>query len=355
MADEIIRTYHRYISKKILFIAICIVLSVIAVGLEISFGQYNIGFFESYGILADHISGNIATGREGVTKDYVVWSMRLPRAIGGLAVGATLGVCGAAMQSALKNPLADPYTTGISSGASLGAAVSIILGICIIPTITGDISIVVNAFLFSLIPAGVIILVTKMRKVGSTSMIMTGIAVMYIFSATTSLLMFSANPDALAEVYIWTVGTLGRANWTNLPLLIVAAATSIVLLQTVAKKLNILVMSDENATSLGINAKHLRLFTLAIVSLGTSIVVSFTGTIGFVGLVAPHVVRIFIGSDNRYLIPASAAFGAVMLLFADCVAKEVGTTGLPVGVITALIGGPLFLILLMRQHKSIWG
>jgi ABC-type Fe3+-siderophore transport system permease subunit len=355
MTDDIVREYQRYISKKIMFIIVCVIIAIIAIGLEISFGQYNIGFFESYQILIDHITGNIAPGREGMMKDHVVWDMRLPRALGGLAVGATLGVCGAAMQSALKNPLADPYTTGISSGASLGAAVSIILGVCIIPTVTGDASIVINAFLFSLIPAGVIILVTKMRKVGSTSMIMTGIAIMYVFSATTSLLMFSANPDALAEVYIWTVGTLGRANWDNLPLLITAVAICIVMLQIVAKKLNILVMSDENASSLGINAKHLRLFTLAIVSLGTSIVVSFTGTIGFVGLVAPHMVRMFVGSDNKYLMPASAAFGAVLLLLADCVAKEVGTTGLPVGVITALIGGPLFLILLIRQNKSAWG
>lgn len=348
------RSYREYISKKVLFIAICALLAVVAIGLEISIGKYDIGFFESFQILYDHIQGNLPQDKIGLMKDYVVWELRFPRAIAGLAVGATLGVCGAAMQSALKNPLADPYTTGVSSGASLGAAVALVLGVCLVPSVTGEWAIVINAFVFSLIPAAVIIVVTMFKKVNPTTMILTGVSVMFIFTATTSLLMLTTSPDHLAEVYIWNVGTLGKASWYNFGFIIAAAIITVIALQFIAKRLNILAMSDEGSTSLGVNAKSLRLYSLIVVSLGTSLAVSFTGTIGFVGLIAPHVVRMFIGSDNRYLIPAAAAFGGILLLAADCIAKEAGPTGLPVGVITSLIGAPLFLLLLMRQRKSAW-
>jgi len=347
-------TYRRYISKKVLFIIICTVLAFLAIGLALSVGQYGIGFFESYQILFDHILGVVPEGREAITKDRIIWEMRVPRAIAAVAVGATLGVCGAAMQSALKNPLADPYTTGISSGASLGAAIALIMGVSIIPFLANEAALVVNAFIFSLIPATIITLVAKYKNVTPTSMILTGIAVMYVFSATTALLMFTADSEALAEVYIWTVGTLGKATWDNVGFLIAAAIVSLLALLVVAKRLNILVLSDTCAISMGVNAKRLRTFTLGVVALGTSVVVGFTGTIGFVGLVAPHMVRMFIGSDNRYLIPASATFGALLLIVADSISKIAGPTGLPVGVITAIIGGPLFIILLMRQRKSIW-
>ena len=351
--EKVMSDYHMYISKKIVFISICIVLTIVAFGLQLSLGKFNIGFLESYQVLINHLKGATPVG-DDVMKDMVVWELRLPRAIGGIAVGAGLGICGAAMQSSLRNPLADPYTTGIASGASLGAAVAIILGISLVPSMSGQGAIVGNAFLFSLIPSTVIIMVSAVKKASPTSMILIGVAVMYIFSATTSLLMLYANPDNLAEVYLWNVGTLGKSSWDNVTFLVVAAVIGIILLQILARILNALSMKDACVISIGVNSKRIRIFVLVIVSLVTALLVSFTGTIGFVGLVAPHMVRIFIGSDNRYLIPASAAFGAFLLLAADCVAKEAGSTGLPVGVITALIGGPLFLLLVMRQRKSAW-
>lgn len=343
--------YHKYLFKKIIFICICIILAVAVMGLAISFGKYGIGFFESYEIIFDHIFGNPIAD---ATKDRVVWELRLPRALVAVAVGAGLAVCGAAMQSMMRNPLADPYTTGVSSGASLGASLSIILGFCVIPSLTGQAAIVINAFVFSLIPATIIIVISKLRKPTPTTMILAGIAVMYVFSATTTLLMLIANPEDLAETYTWNVGTLGKASWDNAPIVLCMAAVGIVLLTAVSKKLNVLVAGDKAATSLGVDADRLRIYCLVVISLVTATMVSFTGTIGFVGLIAPHVVRIFVGSDNRYLLPASAAFGAAMLVCADCLAKEVGNTGFPVGVITALIGGPLFIILLLRQRKTIW-
>lgn len=327
----------------------------LAIGLQLSFGKYSIGFLESYGILIDHLKGIVPT--EGVErmKHYVVWDLRLPRALAGLAVGAGLGMCGAVMQSSLKNPLADPYTTGIASGASLGASVAIILGLCIIPGIYGEGAIVVNAFAFALVPVILIISLSRFKKnITPAGMILIGIAVMYIFSATTTLLKITASEESLAEVYIWSVGTLGKAGWDNVWYMIAAAVAGIVVFQSLARRLNVLVMCDSGAVALGVDPKRVRLASLGVVSLVTAVLVSFTGTIGFVGLVAPHMVRMFIGSDNRYLIPASAAFGALMLLASDCVARNIAAVELPVGTITALIGGPLFLYLIIRQTKSAW-
>ncbi|WP_400207070.1 FecCD family ABC transporter permease [Candidatus Methanomassiliicoccus intestinalis] len=343
--------YHIYLFKKLLFILVCIIAAIVVMGLAVSFGKYDVGFFESYEIIWNHLLGNADPGS---MKDHVVWDLRLPRALMAIAVGAGLAVCGAAMQSMMRNPLADPYTTGVSSGASLGAALAIILGFCVFPSLSGQSAIVVNAFIFSLIPAVIIVLISKFRKPTPTSMILAGIAVMYIFSATTTLLMLIANPEDLAEVYIWNVGTLGKATWDNIPVVIAMSIAGIILLMLVSKKLNVLVAGDKAAISLGVNADALRVYCLLVISLVTAAIVSFTGTIGFVGLIAPHVVRIFVGSDNRYLLPASAAFGAAMLICADCLAKEAGSTGLPVGVITAIIGGPLFILLLIKQRKSAW-
>lgn len=343
--------YRIYILKKAVFMVSCIAVAFIALGFSVSFGKYDIGFFESYRIIIDHLMGREPAD---AMKHFIVWELRLPRAFMAIAVGAGLGIGGAAMQSMLRNPLADPYTTGVASGASLGAAVAIILGICLIPSITGEAAIVVNAFFFSLIPATIIVLISKYKKTTPTMIILAGIGVMYIFSATTSLLMLMADPNALAEVYIWTVGSLGKATWENIPLVISVVIIGIIIIQINAKNLNILAMGDKNAMSLGVNALKIRLLLLVTIALLTAGIVSFTGTIGFVGLVAPHIVRIFLGSDNRYLVPASASLGAALLIVADCFAKEAGTTGLPVGVITAIIGGPIFLMILIKMKKSAW-
>lgn len=344
--------YHHYLYRKIIFVMICLVIAVFAFGLELSTGAYEISFLESYQTLFDHILGNIPAEQIGVGKDHVVWDLRLPRAIGGLAVGAALGVCGAAMQSSMKNPLADPYTTGIASGASFGAALAIIMGFSLMSDALIDTAIVVNAFVFSLVPAALIILVSRFkRSVSPSTMILIGIAVMYFFTAATTFMKLIATEEGLAEIYMWNVGTLGKAGWDNVGILVVMSIIGIALMMILSKQLNILATSDKNAVSLGVNAKQLRMIVLGIVSLVTAAMVAFTGTIGFVGLVCPHVARLFLGSDNKYLIPASAAFGAMLLLCADCVAKNVGT-GLPVGTITALIGGPLFLYMLLKQARS---
>lgn len=341
-------TYQHYIGFKYVFIIVCIVIAILVSGYAITVGSYDIGFWEAYEILWDHITGNVGDA----TKDLIVWRTRLPRIITGVVVGVALAAAGAVMQSIMKNPLADPYTTGISSGAGFGATLAILLGFTVT---SGPHGIIVNAFIFSLIPAGIIILISGIRRATPTVMILSGIAVMYIFNAFTTVFMLMADPEDLAAVYDWQVGTLGKSKWDYVPIMTVVTVVGVVLLQLLSNKINVLSTGDESAKALGIDADKLRIICLVIVSLVTASVVSFTGIIGFVGLVCPHVVRLFIGSDNKYLIPASAAFGVVLVLISDLVGRTIIYPAvLQVGVVTAFIGGPMFLYLLIRSKKEVW-
>lgn len=352
--DQMDRDYHRYILRKWLLIVVCVITCIVVAGVAITVGTYPIGFTEAYELLWNHVFGTVPDDPYDILyiKDHVVWDLRLPRILIGIIAGAGLAVAGATMQSTLKNPLADPYTTGISSGAAFGATVAICYGFGVFGS-TG--SIVVNAFVFSLIPTAVIAVISVTKKVSPVSMILAGIAIMYIFNSLTTMMMLWADPDDLAAVYQWQVGSFEGLDWGSIPIMLGVTLVGSVFLMIVSNKLNVLATGDENARALGIDASRLRLICLVVVSLITASIVSFTGIIGFVGLVAPHVVRIFIGSDNRYLIPASMAFGAALLLVADLIGRTViAPTVLEVGVVTALIGGPVFLYLVIRQKKEAW-
>lgn len=346
--------YRRYILSKWILIFACIAICVIVLGLAITVGEYPIGFGESYWTIWNHIFGTVPTDHSDplYIKDHVVWDLRLPRIVVGVVAGAGLAVAGATMQSTLRNPLADPYTTGISSGAAFGATIAICYGVGVFGS-SG--SIVVNAFVFALVPTAIITLISMTRKISPVSMILAGIAIMYIFTAMTTVLKLWANPDDLASVYRWEVGSFEGLDWNDVPIMAAVTLIGSVFLILVSNKMNVLATGDDNAKALGIDASKLRLICLVVVTLVTASIVSFTGVIGFVGLVAPHVVRIFIGSDNRYLIPASMALGAALLLVADLIGRTIiAPAVLEVGVVTAFIGGPLFLYLVIRQRKEAW-
>ncbi len=345
---SMMRDYSRYVYKKYIFIATCIVGAFVVAGLAITVGSYGLGFFDSYQLVFKHIMGEGI----GTTEDIVVWNIRLPRILAAVVAGAGLAVAGATMQSTMKNPLADPYTTGISSGASFGATMAIILGFSITG---GAYALVINAFIFSLIPMAVIMVVSALKQASPTTIILSGLAVMYLFNAMTTLMMLTADPNALAEAYSWQVGTLGLMKWDYIPIMLGVVLAGCIVLQLLASKINVLTSGDEGAKSLGIDADKLRMISLLIVSLMAASIVSFTGIIGFIGLVCPHICRMFIGSDIRYLLPASAAFGAVFLLICDLVGRTIiAPTVLDVGVITAFVGGPTLLYLLIKQKKEAW-
>ncbi len=352
VADDIeceaeVANYRRNTSKRLAFILLCLVFAIAAAGCAMTVGDYHVGFWDTYKVVFDHLLGKVAEEYE--TADYLIWGWRLPRICTGLLAGAGLGAAGAVMQSILRNPLADPYTTGISSGAGFGATLVIGLGVSVV---SGAYSIVVGAFLFSLIPMGVILLVSKMKGASPTTMIMAGIAVMYIFNAMTTMIKLWVDPEKLSAIFAWSVGSIDGATWAQVYTMTFIVLAGFAVLQLLSRRLNVLSTGDESSRSMGVDAGQLRLLCLLVVSFLAAGVVSFTGLIGFVGLVGPHVSRLVIGSDSRFLIPASAAFGAALLTIADVVGRVlIENAVIQVGVITAFIGGPLFLWLIIRQKK----
>lgn len=349
--EEAFEVYDKYILKKWLFIAGCVLITITVMGIALTVGEYDIKFLESYELLWHHICGDVSEAND--LKDYIVVNLRMPRIVAGVIAGIGLAVAGVVMQSTLMNPLADPYTTGVSSGASFGATIAITAGATIV---SGQYAIVTNAFLFALIPTAVILLVSKLKNASPTTMIMSGIAIMYIFNACTTVLMLWSDPNDMAAVYEWQVGTLAKASWDEIPIMLTVTLIGTILLQSLSRKLNVLSAGDDLANSLGIDANKLRMVMMIIVALMSASIVSFTGLIGFVGLVAPHVVRLFIGSDNRYLIPAAAIFGAMLLVVADLVGRTIiSPATLQVGVVMAFLGGPVFLWLIVRNKSQVWG
>jgi iron complex transport system permease protein len=275
----------------------------------------------------------------------------MPRVIGGIFAGAGLAICGVVMQNTLKNPLADPYTTGVSSGASLGATLLMtVFGLGL-----GSTWGTIGAFVFAMIPVGIMILITKMKDASPTTMIMAGIGIMYIFNAITTMMMLSAEAQTMQAIYNWQVGTLDLLKWEQLPVMAIVVIAGIVISMLVSGKLNVLATGDESAKAMGIDAEKLRIWCLILVGIVSAAVVAFTGLIGFVGLVAPHITRLFIGSDNKFLLPASAVFGGMLMIVADAVGRIIlFPEVIQVGVIMSFIGGPVFLMLLLGSKRQMW-
>ena len=335
-----ISTYRKYICLKWAFIASSIVLATVSAIYALSIGADYVTFSDAMEVVWNHLTGN--PGDMATDKDeYAVWFIRRPSVCCGLLAGAGLAAAGAVMQSILRNPLADPYTTGISSGASFGASLAM-------------------GLIFALIPMAVIIVVSKLKSASPTTMIMAGIAVMYIFNAATTLIKLFVDPESLSAIYAWSVGSIdiagkGIAGWDAVTAMFFFVTIGVAALLLLSRMLNVIATGDESAKALGVNSDQLRIVSLLIVSFLAAGVVSFTGLIGFIGLVCPHIARIFVGSDNRYLIPASAAFGAALLIISDIIGKSIFyPTTVQVGVITAFIGGPLFLFLIVRQKREAW-
>jgi iron complex transport system permease protein len=345
--EEIRAEYKKFIGRKVLFISLSLVLIAVIAGIAATLGSYQIAVTEVYAIIWHGLFQNPET-----TKELVVWNLRLPRIIMGILAGIGLAIAGTTMQGVVRNPLASPYTLGIASAAGFGAALAIILGKGFT---TGQYLIIVNAFIFALLSSFIIYGLSRHKGATPETMILAGIALMYLFSAMTGMLQYLGKEEAVAEVVFWMFGSLGRASWDKLFLVFIILAICVPLLMLKAWDLNTLGAGDESAKSLGVNVEQTRVVCFVLASFVTAGIICFTGTIGFIGLVAPHMSRMVIGGDNRYLIPASGLFGAVILLSADTVARRIiAPTILPVGLLTAFLGVPLLLYLILRRRREYW-
>ena len=345
--------YKRHTFRKILFILSCIIFMVIAIGVAVTIGGYDISFTRVYEVILDHIKGveYVKYSKEWYD-DYIVWDVRLPRLIFAILAGMGLAVSGATMQSIMRNPLAEPYTTGVSSGAYLGVSIAMVLGFTVIG---GSFGLTSNAFLFALIP--VVILVLFASKIGDSvaTVILVGTALSYLFNAFSMLILVSTDAETMASVYKWQVGTIGSLAWNEVGIIAIVTIVGSMAIMFLSKKLNLLSMGDENAKSLGLNVKRMRIVCMIIMALMVSFIVSFSGIIGFIGLISPHIIRMIIGADNRFVIPAASAFGAAFLLFADTIARYLSSLdSIPVGVVCSFIGAPIFLYILIRNKRGIW-
>ncbi len=284
----------------------------------------------------------------------VIWDIRLPVALMAVVTGASLAVAGAQMQTILNNPLASPFTLGISAAASFGAALALVFGVGLLP-VAADYIVPINAFIMAMGAALLIHVLSQSRGVTTETVILLGIALVFTFNALLALLQFFASEQALGAVVFWTMGSLTKASWQKL------AITTAVLVFTLpffirrAWALTTLRLGDDKAASFGINVRRLRLEIMLLVSLLAAVPVSFVGTIGFIGLVGPHIARMVIGEDQRFFVPASALAGAAILSASSVVSKSL-IPGLifPISIVTALIGVPFFFSLIMTSRKRAW-
>jgi len=361
--DKIIRdAYEEYeglIKKRKLFLTLLTLILFILIITSISLGSASISLTDALKVIFSPLfpgSSNLNPLMENI-----IWNLRLPRVIMAVLTGACFGVAGCILQVILRNPLASPYTIGVASSAAFGAALAIILGAGImgwwgrVMVYINPYLIVLNAFSFSMICSLTIMLLSLYKGVSPGTTILAGIAMTYLFSALTSLLQYFGTTEQIAAVVFWTFGDLGKAEWFDVGLTALTLLILTPIVMIFSSSYNAILAGDEVAKSLGVNTKILRLSSLAIASLLTAVPVAFVGTIGFIGLLAPHIARLTIGSDHRFLIPSSILMGSILLLAADTVARTIASPLiLPVGIVTAFMGVPLFLYLLLGRRERYW-
>lgn len=350
MMSNIPDRYATLIKHKILLIAGLMTALVGLAVFSMHVGAYPLS-------VAQIISGITGHGEPAVR--HIIIGIRLPRIIAALVAGACLAIAGTAMQNVLKNPLASPFTLGISQGAAFGAAFAIIfLGAGNIfvagsglMSIRASFLIVSCAFLGSMVTVIVLVGLATLREMSPAAIILAGVALGSFFGAATMLLQYFASDIQVASSIFWTFGDIGKAQWNHILIMSVMLSIAGILFAARGWHFNAILWGDDSAKSMGVNVTALRLVSLVMASLLTALVTAFLGIIGFVGLIAPHMMRMLIGQDHRYLFPCTALFGALLLLAADLLARTVmAPVILPVGILTSFAGVPMFLYLLIKRR-----
>ena len=282
----------------------------------------------------------------------IVWQVRLPYALMALMVGAALSLAGAEMQTILNNAMASPFTLGVSSAASFGASLAIVLGLGLpfLGAGGGEWMIPLNAFLFAFGAMLLLQAVSRLRGAGSETLVLFGIALVFAFNALTSLVQFLSSQEALQQLVFWTMGSLSRSTWSSVGVLGVVVLLVTPFSFLAARALTALRLGEDRARSFGVDVDRLRFLSLLRISLLSATAVAFVGAIGFIGLVGPHIARLLLGEDHRFLLPASLFTGALIMSLASAASKTlVPGVLMPVGIVTAMVGAPVFLALIFRN------
>jgi iron complex transport system permease protein len=347
---EVMGEYQSYMGKRALFFLILLLGTALLASMAVTLGSADLSIREVYAaIMARFLPDYFESTSYANT---IVWGLRLDRILMGILSGMGLAIAGAAMQGILKNPLASEFTLGVSSAAGFGAALAIVLGAGFVG---GEYLIIGNAFIFTLIASFTVYGLAKYRGITPETLILAGIAIMYLFSAMTSFLQYVGHAEQVQEVVFWMMGSLGKSSWEKAGIISAILAVCLPYLIIKSWDINAMGAGDETAKSLGVNVERTRVISMVLVSLITASIICFTGTIGFVGLVAPHITRMVIGGDHRFLLPGSALVGALLLLGADTLARTIlAPVILPVGIMTSFLGVPFFVYLFMKRRKVFW-
>lgn len=338
--------YRRLLWRRALLVAVLAALLLLSVLGDLASGASGMG-------LGQLLHGVFDPATLSATERVIIWNVRLPYALMAVLVGAALALAGAEMQAILDNPLASPFTLGVSSSAALGASLAIAYPVSV-AWLAPSVQVTLMAFVFACLSVVLLQAMARLRGAGVQSLVLFGIALVFSCNAVVSLLQLLATEDVLQQLVFWTLGSLARADWNKLALLAGVLAVVVPFSLRAAPAMTLLRMGEERARSFGVDTRRLRLASLLRISLLSATAVAFVGTIGFVGLVGPHIARLLVGEDQRFLLPASALVGALLLSLSSIASKLIlpGVI-VPVGIVTALVGVPVFVALVFRRGRNL--
>jgi len=330
-----------------LFVVFLIGFAVFSALVALSIGAVNIPLADVWKVVLRHVTRR-PVGKN-LVQDRIIWTFRAPRVVMALLVGGGLSVVGTALQALVRNPLADSYILGVNQGAALGAVMVLVFG----SGALGGLSVSAAAFVGAIVALVLVFLLgQRAGRSNPTRLILAGVAIGHLLGSATSYLEIHANTQALAGVVFWLLGSFSGAKWNQLGLPAVVMVLSTTWLMLQRRGLNALLMGDESAAALGVNLNRFRVELLVVCALLSGTMVSVAGSIGFVGILIPHIARLIVGADHRRLLPVAALMGASYLVWVDLAARTLEKPAeLPIGIFTALLGAPFFLWLMRRRDR----
>jgi len=358
--------YQASVRKRVLFILLLIIVAIVVFFISVGLGAVDIPLIDTLKVFGHKIlPGVVGPPSKDYYSDFILGG-RLPRMLLVVLTGFSLGVAGMIMQGLLRNPLVSPFTLGVSTAASFGAAIAIVVGASMFGSMVNigiilggirfnfyDVVRIVFAFGFAMISIGIILLLARGRHVSRSMIILAGVVISYLFQAGLMATKYISDDQQLREITLWTMGSMAGATWASIAVLLPIVTICSFYLFKMSMDINALAAGDEVATNLGVNVHSLRKRGLIICTLIASVCLAFTGVIGFIGLMAPHICRMIIGNDSRYLMPASGLMGVVILAVSDLFCRLVIRPGeLPIGIVLYLVGGIFFIWMISNKKWS---